>query len=276
GTYRLLNEFIKKNGITITFCDASDTNKFCALLRPETTLVFIETPTNPLMKVTDIYEISSKIGKKAILACDNTFLSPVFQKPLDLGADISIHSATKYICGHHDTSAGLVITNNYDIAEKISFALRTHGSGLSPFDSFLVRRGFETLCLRMERHNQNSLKVFEFLTHCKEIEKIYYVGDKNHPDYAVTQKQTSGFGGMLSFVFCKGYEVKEFINRLKLIIFAESLGGNSSLITHPYTQTHASLPVEVRLKNGITPMLLRLSVGTENANDIICDIKEAL
>ena len=276
GTYRLLFVMSEKRGVTVVFADPTDAADFCSHITKEVSLVFIETPTNPLMKVADIGEIARRNAGRAILVCDNTFLTPVFQKPLALGADAVVHSATKYLCGHHDATAGLVITNRKDIADEVDFYLRTAGSGLSPFDSFLVRRGMETLVLRMERHAANAMRVNAFLRSHPLIEEVLFVGDPNHPQYEISKKQTTGCGGMISFRLNEKADAGKFISALKLITFAESLGGNASLITHPYTQTHASLPEEVRLKNGVTPTLLRLSCGTEAADDIISDIAFAL
>lgn len=276
GTYRLLTDMEQNRGVKVIFADATDADGFCRHITPEVAMVFIETPTNPLMKVADIGKISSLIGGKVPLICDNTFLTPVFQRPLELGADAVVHSATKYLCGHHDASAGLVITNDKNIAQTVDFYLRTAGSGLSPFDSFLVKRGMETLVLRMQRHAENAAKINEFLKNSPLIDEVLFVGDKNHPQYAISQKQTTGHGGMISFRLKENVDAQSFISKLKLITFAESLGGNAALITHPFTQTHASLPEEVRLKNGITPTLLRLSCGTEAADDLISDLAQAL
>ncbi len=275
GTYRMLSDMAQNRNIKVIFADPTDAKSFCSNITDDVKLVFVETPTNPLMKVADIKEIATLTDKRAVLVCDNTFLTPVFQKPLELGADAVVHSATKYLCGHHDASAGLVVTSDKEIAETVDFYLRTAGSGLAPFDSFLVKRGMETLVLRMERHQENACKIFGFLKNSSFVDKVYFVGDENHPQYEITKKQTSGFGGMISFVLNQSTDAKRFLSKLKLITFAESLGGNASLITHPYTQTHASLPVEVRMKNGITPFLLRLSCGTENAEDLINDLKQA-
>ncbi|MDL2287579.1 PLP-dependent aspartate aminotransferase family protein [Eubacteriales bacterium OttesenSCG-928-G02] len=277
GTFRLLDELVSKTGIEVTYGDASELIEFEAAIQENTRLVFIETPTNPLMKVVDIKAVAEIVkDKNIILVVDNTFMTPVFQLPLELGADVVIHSATKYLCGHHDTSAGLVITSNKAIAERVELILRTHGSGLSPFDCFLVKRGMETLCLRMERHHHNSLKVFEFLKSSPEIASIFYIGDKESPAYEIVKRQSSGFGGMIAFNLKSEEKVSTFLNNLELVTFAESLGGNASLITHPFTQTHASVPVDVKLKTGILPTLLRLSVGTEDVEDIIASLQKAL
>lgn len=275
GTYRLLSDMAQNRGVEVIYADATDAEEFCRNITPDVAMVFIETPTNPLMKVADIGKISGLIGGKVPLICDNTFLTPVFQRPLELGADAVVHSATKYLCGHHDASAGLVITNDKGIADGVDFYLRTAGSGLSPFDSFLVKRGMETLVLRMQRHSENAQKINSFLKSSPMIDEVLFVGDESHPQYEITKKQTTGYGGMISFRLKENVDAEGFINKLKLITFAESLGGNASLITHPFTQTHASLPEEVRLKNGITPTLLRLSCGTEAADDLIADIKQA-
>ncbi len=275
GTYRLLSDMAQNRGVTVIYADATDAEAFCRNITPDVAMVFIETPTNPLMKVADIGKISGIIGGRAPLICDNTFLTPVFQRPLELGADAVVHSATKYLCGHHDASAGLVITNDKGIADGVDFYLRTAGSGLSPFDSFLVKRGMETLVLRMQRHSENAQKINNFLKSSPMIDEVLFVGDESHPQYEITKKQTTGYGGMISFRLKENVDAEGFINKLKLITFAESLGGNASLITHPFTQTHASLPEEVRLRNGITPTLLRLSCGTEAADDLIADLKQA-
>ncbi len=276
GTYRLLSDMAKNRGVDVIYADPTDAVGFCSHITPDIKMIFVETPTNPLMKVADIGEISRLTAGRAPIVCDNTFLTPVFQRPLELGADAVVHSATKYLCGHHDASAGLVITNDRAIADGVDFYLRTAGSGLAPFDSFLVKRGMETLVLRMERHAENARKINDFLKKQPLIDEVLFVGDPDHPQYEISKKQTTGCGGMISFRLKENADAGKFISALKLITFAESLGGNASLITHPFTQTHASLPEEVRLKNGITPSLLRLSCGTESADDLINDIRQAL
>lgn len=276
GTYRLLSDMAKNRGVDVIFSDPTNAAEFCSHITPDVKMIFVETPTNPLMKVADISEIARLTDGRAPIVCDNTFLTPVFQRPLELGADAVVHSATKYLCGHHDASAGLVITNDREIADGVDFYLRTAGSGLAPFDSFLVKRGMETLVLRMERHAENARKINDFLKKQPPIDEVLFVGDPDHPQYEISKKQTTGCGGMISFRLKENADAGKFISALKLITFAESLGGNASLITHPFTQTHASLPEEVRLKNGITPSLLRLSCGTESADDLIGDIGQAL
>lgn len=276
GTYRLLRDLESRCGLSVCFGDTDHPEDFAEHIDPKTRLVFIETPTNPLMKVTDIQKIADYKKERTLLVCDNTFLSPVFQNPLRFGADIVIHSATKYICGHHDTSAGLVITNDSTVYERLNYMMMTYGNGLSPFDCFLIRRGIETLFLRMQKHDSNAKEVFAALNGDQRIKKIYFVGDPKSKYREITQKQTSGYGGMISFVLSEKIDISVFIRSLKLIRFAESLGGNASLITHPFTQTHASVPEDERIAAGIIPSLLRLSVGTENSDDIIHDLLAAL
>ena len=272
GTKRLL-----KTGFTRTvFTDVSDGEKLESALRGTYgALVFAETPTNPLMRITDIRRTAAIAhAHGAYLAIDNTFLSPALQNPLTLGADFCVHSATKYLGGHHDSVAGCIVTNCEEKAEELRFMQNTKGSGLSPFESFLIKRGMETLCLRMKKHCENSRAVFEYLKTRRDIGRIYYAGDENSPEYAVSAAQACGAGGIIAFEMPPD-EARAFIRSLKMIAFAESLGGNASLITHPYTQTHASLTVEEKAACGITEGLLRLSCGTESAVDIINDLEQA-
>ncbi len=276
GTRRLLNNFVSK-GATVIYADTSKPDEIEKEAAIASSLIFAETPANPLMHISDIARLAD-ISKKhgCILVIDNTFLTPVLQKPLSLGADIALHSATKYLCGHHDSTAGCVVTNDGTLADKLYLAISTKGSGLSPFDSFLVKRGLETLALRMWAHCENAAKVFDFLKSKKEVTKIYYAGDPESQGYGVMKRQTEGFGGMISFELDESIDRGRFLSRLKLISFAESLGGNATLITHPYTQTHASLSVSEKAEAGIKTNLFRLSVGTEAAEDIISDLGDAL
>jgi len=207
---------------------------------------------------------------------DNTFLTPYFQKPLDLGADIVIHSGTKFLAGHHDTTAGFVVANSEETAQRLRLMLKTEGAGLSPFDSWLLLRGIKTLALRMRRHEENAIKVADYLRGNKNVEKVYFVGLPDHPSYPVTKKQTSGYGGMISFTLKDVSKVEKALCGGEMIMFAESLGGAATLITYPQTQTHASIPAEVREKIGITDRLIRLSVGIEDAEDIIADLERML
>ncbi|HBL83622.1 MAG: hypothetical protein A2Y17_09220 [Clostridiales bacterium GWF2_38_85] len=277
GTYRLIELIWKRYKVEFDYVDVGDLESVKAGIKPNTKMIFIETPTNPMMKVADIAAIS-KIAKEhgALLAVDNTFLTPYFQKPIELGADIVIHSGTKYLAGHHDTMAGLLVVNSKKLADKMTLIIKTEGSGLSPLDSWLVLRGIKTLALRMKRHEENAIKVANWLKQNKNVEKIYFVGLPEHPSYEVSKRQSTGFGGMISFTLKDVTKVEKVLCGCKMIMFAESLGGTESLITYPMTQTHASIPKAIRDKIGITDKLLRLSVGVEDADDIINDLASVL
>ncbi|MDD4124449.1 MAG: PLP-dependent transferase, partial [Eubacteriales bacterium] len=275
GTRRLLNNFVSK-GAQVIYADTSFPEEIEKEAAIAPSLIFAETPANPLMHISDIRklaEISKRHG--CILVIDNPFLTPVLQRPLTLGADIALHSATKYLCGHHDSTAGCVVTNDGALADRLYLALSTKGSGLSPFDSFLVKRGLETLALRMRAHCENAARLFEYLKGRDEITRIYYAGDPESPGFEVMKGQSAGFGGMIAFEIDERADFKRFLSALKLISFAESLGGNATLITHPFTQTHASLSSKEKAEAGIRKNLFRLSVGTEAAEDIISDIADA-
>ncbi|MBQ4648199.1 MAG: PLP-dependent transferase [Clostridia bacterium] len=277
GTYRQVENIWKELGVEFDYVDVGDIAAIKAAVKPNTKMIYLESPTNPMMKVADIAAIS-QIAKEcgALSVVDNTFLTPYFQKPLDLGADIVIHSGTKFLAGHHDTTAGFVVVNSEALAEKISFMVRTEGAGLSPFDSWLLLRGIKTLALRMRKHEENALKVAEFLKDNPSVEKVYFVGLPEHPSYDVSKKQTTGFGGMISFTIKDVSKVEQVLCGGDMIMFAESLGGTATLITYPQTQTHASIPAEIRNKIGITDRLIRLSVGIEDAEDIIADLEKML
>lgn len=277
GAYRQMEEIWKPLGVRFTPVDVGDTAAVRAAVCADTRMIYLESPTNPMMKVADIAEIA-KISRECgtVLAVDNTFLTPYFQKPIALGADLVIHSGTKFLAGHHDTTAGFVVVNDEKLEERMRLILRTEGSGLSPFDSWLVLRGIKTLALRMKRHEENAIKVADFLKSHKAVEKVYFVGDPDHPSYEVTKKQTTGFGGMISFTLKDESKVEKALCGGDMIMFAESLGGTATLITYPQTQTHASIPAEVRQKIGITSKLIRLSVGIEDAEDIIADLEKML
>jgi len=240
-------------------------------------MIYIETPTNPMMKIADIEEIS-KIAKKnnCILVVDNTFLTPYFQKPLKLGADVVLHSATKYLAGHNDTLAGFLVTNSQEISEKLRFITKTIGACLSPFDSWLVLRGIKTLHIRMEQHQKNAKKIVEWLKTQKAVVSVYYPGLEENESIEVSKKQGTGFGGMVSFHVDTPERAKKILKDIKLIQFAESLGGVESLITYPMFQTHADVPLEERLARGINECLLRMSVGIEDVNDLIEDLDQAI
>ena len=278
GTFRIIGDVFGKYGIEHTYVDMSDLDAVQAAVQKNTKMFFIETPTNPMMKVADIHavsEIAKGIG--ALTVVDNTFLTPYFQKPLTLGADIVTHSSTKYLGGHNDTISGIVVVkDDEEIAEKINIHIKSHGSQLAPLDSWLVLRGIKTLAVRMDKHNANAKKVAHWLREQKKVEKVYYVGFEDHKDYDVTLKQTTGFGGMISFTVDSEETVMKILKNVDMIMFAESLGGTETLITYPTTQTHEDTPEDVKEKLGITRSFLRMSVGIENPDDIITDLDRAM
>ena len=277
GTYRMGEDIYRRYGANFKYVDMSNVEDVRAAVTEKTKIIFIETPTNPMMKVADIEEIS-KIAKSvgALTVVDNTFLSPYFQKPLTLGADIVVHSGTKFIGGHNDALAGIVVVKDQEMAEFIRSQIKTQGNMLAPFDSWLLLRGIKTLPLRMDRHNENAMKVANWLRTQPKVTKVFYVGFEDHINYEVTKKQTSGFGGMISFNVDSFETVEKLLSELDMIMFAESLGGTETLITYPRTQTHESLTEETRQKLGITDTFLRLSVGLEHVDDIIKDLDQAL
>lgn len=277
GSTRILLNIAKKNGIDISFVATDNIENIKKALKPETKLIFIETPTNPMMQVTDIQAVSEIAHKNnCILAVDNTFLSPYFQKPLDLGADIVIHSGTKYLAGHNDTLAGFLITNSEEYSEKLRYIIKTTGAGLAPFDSWLVLRGIKTLHIRMEQHQKNAFEIVKWLKNQKAITNVYYTGLENHTSFEISKKQSSGFGAMISFHVDSPERAKHILKSTKIIQFAESLGGVETLITYPMYQTHADVPLEDRLARGINEKLLRLSVGIEDVKDLIADLDYAI
>jgi cystathionine gamma-synthase len=277
GTFREVNEVLTVNGVEYDSIDLSDIDLLKKTIKKNTKMIFVETPTNPMMKVADIEKIA-KIGHEigAIVVVDNTFLTPYFQRPLTLGADIVVHSGTKYLAGHNDVLAGVVVVKDSKIGEKLEIQMYIYGAGLGPMDSWLMLRGIKTLALRMDKHAENAMKVATWLRNEPKVEKVYYVGFEDHKDYAVTKKQTTGFGGMISFRVDSMETVNKILSNLKLVIFAESLGGVESLITHPVSRTHTEISEEKRNALGITDTLLRLSVGIEDADDIIADLKQAM
>lgn len=278
GTFRIVGDVFGKYGITHTYVDMSDLDAVKAAIRPETKMFFLETPTNPLMKVADIQAVAeSAKSVGALTVVDNTFLTPYFQRPLELGADIVTHSSTKYLGGHNDALSGIVVVKeNQEIADKIKVHVKSHGSQLAPMDAWLVLRGLKTLAVRMDRHNENAKKVAEWLRVQPKVEKVYYVGFEDHKDYATTLKQTSGFGGMISFAVDSEETAKKILKNVDMIMFAESLGGTETLITYPTTQTHEDTPKDVKDALGITESFLRMSVGIENVDDIIADLDRAM
>ena len=276
GSIRLFDNVSKKNGLSFTRVNCS-TADIESIIQPNTKAIYIETPTNPMMNITDIASVVAIARKHGIMVIvDNTFMSPYFQTPLALGADIVIHSGTKYLAGHNDTLAGFIVTNRADIQEKLRFLIKTTGAGLSPFDSWLTLRGIKTLAVRMEKSQDNAVKIVDWLQKQNCVTKVLYPGMPSHPGYEIQKKQARGFGAMVTFNVTDEAKAKSILNRVNLIQFAESLGGVETLITYPVTQTHADVPEEIRLKNGITTATLRLSVGIESAEDLIADLSQAM
>ncbi|GAX89691.1 trans-sulfuration enzyme family protein [Effusibacillus lacus] len=277
GTYRLLEQILKRKGLTTTYVDTGDLQAVETAVRSNTKCIFIETPTNPTMKITDIRGCSA-IAKEAgaITIVDNTFMSPYFQRPLDLGADIVLHSGTKYLGGHNDVLCGLVAVKDEDLSQRLYFLQNSIGSVLGPQDCWLVVRGMKTLALRMERHNENAQLVARWLERHPLITKVYYPGLDGHPGKEVHEGQSGGYGGMLSFEVVEESMIEPILANVKLITFAESLGGVESLITYPARQTHFDIPKEVREAYGVTDRLLRFSVGIEHYQDIIEDLAQAI
>lgn len=277
GTFRILDNVFKNFGITYEIVDTSDVKKVEAAITDDVKAVYIETPANPLLTVTDIEAVAKVARAKGKLTIvDNTFLTPYLQRPLTLGADIVIHSGTKYLGGHSDTISGFVVVNDKEIADRLYYLQNAIGGVLAPFDSFLMIRGIKTLGVRMDRHVENAGKIASWLKDSGYVEKIYYPGLIDDPGYEVQKKQADGAGAMISFVLDKKYDYKKFFESLKLVTLAESLGGVESLVCHPASMTHAAIPKEVRQEVGIVDELIRLSVGIENADDIIEDLKQAI
>ncbi len=274
GSIRLFRNVSEKNGIKFSSIDCCREN-IEDFIMPDTKAVYIETPTNPMMNVTDIAR-TSEIAKKhnLLLIVDNTFMSPYFQNPLDFGADIVVHSGTKYLSGHNDTLAGFLVTNRNGIAEKLAFLIKTTGAGLSPFDSWLVLRGIKTLGIRMEKSQENAIKIADWLKKQKTVEKVIYPGLTEHTGHEIMKKQARGFGAMLTFQLESREFALSILEKVRMIKFAESLGGVETLITYPTTQTHADVSKKILEKNGITESTLRLSVGIENADDLIYELEK--
>jgi cystathionine gamma-lyase len=277
GTYRLFSRVLVRYGITFTYVDMSDLDAVRAAIRPNTKLFWIETPTNPLLKLIDIAGIAEMRSGEQVVAVDNTFATPYFQSPLALGADVVVHSTTKYIGGHSDVVGGVAIANDDAIADVIKFHQNAVGGVPGPHDAWLTMRGAKTLALRMEVHARNAQAVAEFLESHPEVDRVYYPGLASHPQHALAKKQMRGFGGMVSFVL-KGPQERglDFAHRLRYFSLAESLGGVESLICHPARMTHGSIPKEDRERRGITDGLLRLSVGIEDIEDLLEDLQLAL
>jgi cystathionine gamma-lyase len=278
GTYRYFTKVAARTGITFTFMDFSDTTKVEAAITPKTKLIWLETPTNPTMKISDI-EAVGKIAKahNLIFVVDNTFMSPYFQTPLDLGATMVVHSVTKFLNGHSDVVMGVVLLSDEDLYKRMKFLQNSMGTIPSPFDSWLAMRGMKTLHVRMQQHCQNAMKVAEFLEKHAKVERVIYPGLPSHPQYELAKKQMKGPGGMITFYLKGGLpESRQFLENLRIFALAESLGGVESLVDHPVIMTHASVPPAERAKLGITDNLIRLSVGIEDVSDLLKDLADAL
>lgn len=277
GTYRLFSRILSNYGVEFDLADTSDAPGLEKYFKPNTKMLFVETPTNPVMTVTDLKAVSDlahSFGAKVV--CDNTFMSPYLQQPINFGVDIVVHSTTKYLNGHSDSVGGFVALNDEQDAEWIGFVQNSIGAILSPFDSFLVLRGTKTLAVRMEAHDRNGRQVASFLTEHPKVQKVYYPGLVSHPQHQIASRQQRGFGGMVSFETGSLDNAKKVLDNVKLCTLGESLGGVESLISHPATMTHASVPLETRNKLGITDGLVRVSVGIEDVEDIISDLDQAL
>ncbi|WP_339267481.1 PLP-dependent transferase [Paenibacillus sp. FSL K6-1330] len=277
GTYRLLERIMSKFGVTATYVDTNDLDALEGARRPNTKAVFIETPTNPLMMITDIEAVCTWARRHQLISIvDNTLLTPYFQRPIELGADIVIHSATKYLGGHNDVLAGIIVTKGKELSEEMAFLHNSIGAVLSPTDSYQLMRGMKTLALRMDRHEANATAVATFLTTHPAIGEVYYPALPDHPGHDIQNRQSSGNTGIFSFKVKDARYVEPVLRHIKLIAFAESLGGVESLMTYPAVQTHADIPLEIREAIGVDDRLLRFSVGIEHADDLIADLDAAL
>jgi cystathionine gamma-lyase/cystathionine beta-lyase/cystathionine gamma-lyase/homocysteine desulfhydrase len=277
GTFRLFDKIVRHYGVEFTYANTSNLADVERAMRANTRMIFVETPTNPIMAITDIREVSQIAHDRpdCRLAVDNTFMSPYFQRPIELGADIVVHSTTKYLNGHSDSVGGIVVLNRKDDAERLQFIQNAAGAILSPFDSWLALRGIKTLPVRMEAHNTNGMAMANYLRDKKQVKRIYYPGLPDHPGHGLARKQMSGFGGMIAFELDGLEHAKNFLGRVRLCSLAESLGGVETLISHPATMTHASVPAEERARLGITDGLVRISVGIEDVEDLIADLESA-
>lgn len=277
GTYRFFTHVLERYGLEFSWVDSTDPDAMRAAMTPETRMVYIETPTNPMMEVTDIAvatEIAHDHG--ALLAVDNTFLSPYLQRPLELGADVAVHSTTKFLNGHSDAIGGVLVAAREEEAEWFSFVQKSAGGVMAPFDAFLVLRGIKTLTVRMDRHETNTRALVELLAEHPKVKRVLYPGLRDHPGHAVQKRQASGFGAMLSFEVASYDAAKRVLDRLEVMSLAESLGGVETLACHPATMTHASVPAEARERLGISAGLIRISVGIEDLSDLEADLSQAL
>ena len=277
GTPRLFDAVLANFGLEFTYVDSTKTSNISEALRPNTRMVFVETPTNPLMKLTDLAALSAITRPRGLsLVVDNTFLSPYFQKPLKLGADIVVHSTTKYLNGHSDGVGGIAVLAHEEQAARLKFIQNAAGAILGPFDSWLVLRGIKTLAVRMRQHESNALAIAQYLQRHPGAKTVYYPGLPDHPQYALAKRQMSGFGGMMSFETGSLEKARAVLNRVRVFSLAESLGGVESLVCHPATMTHAYFSEQERNRLGITPGLVRLSVGIEDVEDLLADLEQAL
>jgi len=276
GTYRLLEQIMSRFGVSTTYVDTNDLDALEEACRPNTKAVLIETPTNPLMMITDLRTVCGWAKSKGLLTIvDNTLLTPFFQRPLELGADIVIHSATKYLGGHNDVLAGLIVTRGEELSRQMAFLHNSIGAVLNAHDAWLLMRGMKTLALRMERHEYNAIRTAKFLLEHPMVESVYYPALEQHPGYEIQKRQSSGNTGIFSFKMTDARFVEPILRHIRLIAFAESLGGVESLMTYPAVQTHADIPEEIRRKIGVDDRLLRLSVGVEHIDDLIEDLANA-
>lgn len=277
GTYRLLERIMKRFGVTASYVDTNDIDGMASKLQDNTKAVLIETPTNPLMMITDLERVCAWAKSKGLLTIvDNTLLTPYLQRPIELGADIVVHSATKYLGGHNDVLAGLIVTKGEELSKEMAILHNSIGAVLGPQDSWLLMRGMKTLALRMERHQYNATKIAEYLLEHPAIEEVYYPALPHHPGHDVQNRQSSGNTGIFSFRLKDARYVEPILRHIKLIAFAESLGGVESLMTYPAMQTHADIPEEIRKAVGVDDRLLRFSVGIEHVDDLIADLEQAL
>lgn len=277
GTHRIVEDIFKENGIEISYVDMADVALVKAAVKPNTKMIFLETPTNPMMKVGDIKGVAAIAHEAgALFVVDNTFMTPYFQRPITMGADIVVHSGTKYLCGHNDVVAGIVVIANEELSHHFHIQMKSLGAGLGPMDSWLIIRGIKTLSLRMKKHNENAKIVAEWLRKQPKVKKVYYVGFEDHPGYELNLCQATGFGGMISFELDSEESAHKILSNVKMVIFAESLGGTETLITYPITQTHEDVPDDIRRALGINEAFVRISIGIEDADDIIADLAQAL
>lgn len=277
GTFRLFDRVLTQFNLDFTYVNSADLDAVRNAIRPETRMVFVETPTNPVMTLTDLAAVAAVTRAAGVkLVVDNTFMSPYFQRPLSLGADIVVHSTTKYLNGHSDSVGGVVVLNDQEVAERIAYLQNAAGAIMSPFDAWLILRGTKTLAVRMRQHDENGRAVANFLVEHPKIEKVFYPGLKSHPQHELACRQMSGFGAMIAFETGSRERAIKFLESVRLCALAESLGGVETLVCHPATMTHASVPADERQRLGITDGLVRISVGIEDVDDIIADIDQAL